>query len=427
MTLSCPLSTDELKATADCATMPPAKVALALKSSPTLRPAIVATQVDCRKRLQKKLPSWVENKEVFFPSALAAEQCSSESIARWRASLVNSRRHLDLSGGLGVDCYYISSKDKCPTVYVERNEELCKAATWNFSRLGADNIEVVCSTAEEYLAQCEPDSFDTIFIDPSRRSDTGRRVYGLSDCSPDVTILAPQMLSVAKRVFIKLSSMLDIDAVIKTLPKVDRVHIVGTDGECKDLLVCLNRDMTGDETVIGASIVTDTDHRDITFSRSLEREASCESPANFNFDIDIKSAVEKGLYLLDPHPVVTKAGCFSILAKDLNMHPVSRATHLFLFDSEREIPTSRITIGTNSTPGDFGRMMKVLDVVPFSRKTVAEITKTCKAASIVVKNYSLTADEFRKKYKIKESDETFIYIFTDSQSRPMMLLARRVN
>ena len=216
---------------------------LALKKAPVGTDVSLALrQIAARQLLQKKVPLWAENDDLLFPAHLSIEQCSSEASANYKAGLLQGQTFADLTGGLGVDTYFISQHFQ-QAEYVERQAELCDLARHNFEVLKAD-VKVWNETAEEYLSHCEPK--DCIFIDPARRDEHGRKTVSISDCTPDVAVLQDELLQKAKTVMIKLSPMLDISKALEELRHVKEVHVVAVANECKELDVIMEHGFEGE-------------------------------------------------------------------------------------------------------------------------------------------------------------------------------------
>ena len=135
-------------------------------------------QIEARRRLKNKLPEWyAARKELIMGGRIPAEQCSSEATARYKRALVLGDTLCDLTGGMGVDLYYMSRGLKS-AIYTEQQTHLCEAARHNFEILGADNIIVREGDGRELPL---PD-VDTIYLDPARRAGDGSRVYVVSGC-----------------------------------------------------------------------------------------------------------------------------------------------------------------------------------------------------------------------------------------------------
>ena len=243
---------------------------LALKKAPVGTDVSLALrQIAARQLLQKKVPQWTENEDLLFPTHLSLEQCSSEAAAKYKASLLEGQTLADLTGGLGVDTYFLSQHFQ-QTDYVERQDELCTLARHNFSVLNAD-IKIWNETAETYLKHCEP--HDCFFIDPARRDLHGRKTVSIADCTPDVTALQKVMLQKAEKVMVKLSPMLDISLALEELHHVKEVHVVAVANECKELDFILERDYSGEVQFVCVNLLTDQPA--LRFGIEEERTCSC--------------------------------------------------------------------------------------------------------------------------------------------------------
>src|ERR1035437_1410455 len=193
-------------------------------------------QINGKQKIKSKVPLFYHTEGILYPVQLSLEQSSSESTAKYKFTLCEGNTLVDLTGGFGVDCCFMSENFQEVT-YVERQAELCDLASHNFKALGRNHILVIHSETEKYLAEMEP--IDWIFIDPARRSSSGKKVVLLSDCEPDVSVLSSRLLEKARRVMIKLSPMLDISAAVRELPDTSEIQIISVDNECKEVLLIL--------------------------------------------------------------------------------------------------------------------------------------------------------------------------------------------
>ena len=236
-------------------------------------------QISAYQILTKKVPSWAECDELIFPRQLSLEQSSSELTARYKASLIKEFMgnqpftHIDLTGGMGIDCYFIAQHTK-NSHYVELNPELCQIAQHDFAHLNP-NISVHNTTAEEFLNQSTEyrlQSTDNsiaeeakntnsqlstfnfqlstlIYLDPARRGDHGQKLVSIADCQPNVIELLPQMFALTDKVVVKLSPMLDITRAINELPHIQHLYVISVNNECKELLLFINQQHTTEPTI----------------------------------------------------------------------------------------------------------------------------------------------------------------------------------
>ena len=354
---------------------------LALKKAPVGTDVSLALrQIAARQLLQKKVPKWADNEDLLFPAHLSIEQCSSEAAARYKAGLLEGQTFADLTGGLGIDTYYISQHFQ-QADYVERQSELCDLARHNFAVLDAD-VKVWNETAEDYLKHCE--SKDCIFIDPARRDEHGRKTVSIADCTPDVAALQDSLLQKAKRVMIKLSPMLDISKALEELRHVKEVHVVAVASECKELDVIMEQGYQGEPKFVCVNLMTQ--QPDLRFT--MEEERSCPS------------RIAEGVlnYLYEPNPAVMKAGCFRLLTERFNVFKLHKNSNLYT--SERLVP------------GFPGRIFEVEGYAPYNKKVKQTLLSDVEKASIAVRNFPLSVAELRKILKIGDGDETYLFATT---------------
>lgn len=376
----------------------PHGVALRLRKSDTVRPSFVAEQIGGWNRLTAKVPSWAGCEGLLFPFPVAIQQCSSEAVARWRSSLVSGGRHVDLTGGLGVDCFFMGGKAESVT-YVDADERAVAAALHNFSLLGVTNTTFICKTAEDFLTD-SGFHFDSIFIDPSRRSPSGGRVFRIADCAPDVEQWAARMLEVADVVLIKLSPLLDVSIILRQLPCVTDIYALGANGECKDLVVRLSQDRTGEARCHAVAVADDGTGQDFHFLKSEEDAAPQE--------------IADGIlsYIFEPSPQLMKMSPFKLIGSRYGVRPLSAATHVFTSDVD--------------VPDFSGRRFRVEAVFDSGKKGIAALRKSTGSASIAVRNYPIGAEALRSKLKMKEDDNTFVFGVTLGGGEQKLVLCHRL-
>ena len=357
---------------------------------------LALNQIEARQLLSKKVPSWASNNDLSFPKHLSIEQCSSELTAKYKASIVPyGDVFADLTGGLGIDSYFISEKFK-EAYYVENQKELCDLAEHNFSVLGR-KIKVINSDAETFLKQNQ--NFDLIFIDPSRRDAYNRKMVSLHDCSPDVVELSDVLLEKSKNILIKLSPMLDISMIINELKNISEIHIMAVRNECKDILVLLRQDYHGEITVIAT-------------------EAKRSGEISFKFtESDEKNAIPSFAttmkkYLYEPNAALMKAGAFKLVSQRFGIDKLHINSHLYTSDN---------------LISDFpGRVFEVIGFAPFTKKTKKELLKDVTAASVATRNFPLTSNELRKVLNLKESDENYIFGTTMAGEKKVVVVGKKI-
>ena len=367
---------------------------LALKKAPVGTDVSLALrQIAARQLLQKKVPQWAENEDLLFPVHLSIEQCSSEAAARYKAGLLNGQSFADLTGGLGVDTYYISQSFQ-QTDYVERQAELCDLARQNFEVLKAE-IKVWNETAEEYLEHCEPK--DCFFIDPARRDEHGRKTVSIADCTPDVSALQDLLLQKAEKVMIKLSPMLDINKALEVLHHVKEVHVVAVANECKELDFILERGFEGAPQFICVNLLTT--QPELRFMQ--EEELRCPGR--------LADGVMK--YLYEPNPAVMKAGCFKLLTERFGVFKLHKNSNLYT--SEQLV-------------SDFpGRIFDVDGWAPYNKKVKQNLLHDVEKASIAVRNFPFSVAELRKALKINDGDAVYLFATTLKGEQKVLIRTKK--
>ena len=336
----------------------------------------------------KKLPSWAAHEQLLYPQQLSMEQCSSEQTARYKQQLVqrlcgqtqNEGTLVDLTGGLGVDFSFMAQGFR-QAYYVEQQVELCALAKHNFPLLGLSSAQIICGDGTTFL-QSMADQAMVIFLDPARRDATGSKTYAIEDCTPDVALLSDELVNKAQWVVVKLSPMLDWHAAVAQLKHVCEVHIVGVGGECKELLLVMQQH--SDRQPLQLYAVNDGK----VFTCSAE-EAQQRTPLLQTSTFD---------YLFEPHASLMKAGCFGALSARYGVKGLATNTHLFA-----------AMMLVNDFPG---RQFRVLAVTPFSKKSLKSALHGIEKANLAVRNFPLSVVELRKRLKLKEGGEHYLFATT---------------
>lgn len=355
---------------------------------------------------------------------------------------------VDLTGGFGVDFSYIASRLGMKSMYVERQAHLCEAAKENFGRLGlknaivknGDGIEVLHSfaskkeaAASDSLGITEDQSqsllktnlgLKLIFIDPARRDDAGNKVVSLKDCTPDVTLLQEEMLSKADYVIIKLSPMLDWHRAVSELNCVKEVHIISVNNECKELLLVLSARNKGGN--VGSNSFPVQDNGSVLLSvedfghpgnlriYSINDSQSfvCDEMEMEESSVKIApSTFEEMQYLYEPNASLMKAGCFSILSKRYGAKMLSKNSHLFV---------SRDLIAAFP-----GRSFRIIAISSFNKKELKRHLSGITKANIATRNFPLPVAELRKRLKLKDGGETYIFATTLSDESHVLVITEK--
>ena len=356
---------------------------------------------------RRKLPKWAACDGVIFPPHLSMEQCSSEPTAQYKLNLAmewtervgHAFSMTDLTGGFGVDFSFTSCAFAAAT-YVERNEQLCHIVEHNLPLLGLNNATVVCADAVEYLSTVEPQTM--LFLDPARRDEHGAKTVMLADCTPDVVQLLPKLLEKSRFTMLKLSPMLDWHKAVDDLQgAVREVHIVSVGGECKELLLVLSKVVESELKVYCADLSTASD----TSSLFVYTPGSSAPVANS------KLKTQNSKFVHEPNASIMKAGCFDELAAAYGVSPVSRNSHLFLSDEPVEGFPGRSFVVERVTTMNKGEL----------RKALVGIEK----ANIATRNFPLTVAELRKRLKIKDGGDVYIFATTTAEGEHVLLISRK--
>ena len=365
-------------------------------------------QIRGRKMARAKLPLWANIDGIIYPPHISMEQCSSESTALYKAELAarllglpasSSSEEIgfvDLTGGFGVDFSYIASRLGMSSMYVERQAHLCEAAKENFGRLGLKNAIVKNEDGIEVLHSLK--ELKLIFIDPARRDDAGNKVVSLKDCTPDVTVLQEEMLLKADYVIIKLSPMLDWHRAISELSHVREVHIISVNNECKELLLVLSARNMGEKLRIYC--INDAQS---FVCEELDMESSSVKIA--------PSTLEEMQYLYEPNASLMKAGCFGVLSERYDARMLSKNSHLFV---------SREPIAAFP-----GRSFRIIAVSSFNKKELKRHLSGITKANIATRNFPLSVAELRKRLKLKDGGETYIFATTLSDDSHVLVITEK--
>ena len=407
-------------------------------------------QIRGRKMARVKLPRWASLEGIIYPPHISMEQCSSESTALYKAELAarllglpassfsEEIEFVDLTGGFGVDFSYIAARLGVKSMYVERQAHLCEAAKENFERLGLKNAIVKNGDGIEVLHSFLPKKDDAastddslgitydqplsllktklglklIFIDPARRDDAGNKVVSLKDCTPDVTVLQEEMLSKADYVIIKLSPMLDWHRAISELSHVREVHIISVNNECKELLLVLSARNMGDMEASSAD-------GEVKHAGNLRIYCVNDAQSFVCDELDMESSpvriappvLEEMQYLYEPNASLMKAGCFGVLSDRYDARMLSKNSHLFVSQAPIE-----------AFPG---RSFRIIAISSFNKKELKRHLSGITKANIATRNFPLSVAELRKRLKLKDGGETYIFATTLSDESHVLVITEK--
>ena len=415
-------------------------------------------QIRGRKMARTKLPRWASIGGIIYPPHISMEQCSSETTAMYKAELAARLLNIgdakasrfgndahskicefsteraddskfaqnegtcdlqgkiafvDLTGGFGVDFSYIAARLGSKAMYVERQMHLCEAAKENFGRLGLENAVVKNGDGVEVLHSFS--HLKLIFIDPARRDDAGNKVVSLQDCTPDVIQLQDEMLEKADFVIIKLSPMLDWHRAVSELKCVREVHIVSTGNECKELLLVLSSKQkhSSDSKEAALRVYCVNDKQVMSY---LGDDDAVVSIAKEDFlrkassDDEVENLMES--YLYEPNASLMKAGCFGVISSRYGVKMLAKNSHLFVSQEPvEEFP---------------GRSFRIKAISSFNKKELKRQLAGIAKANIATRNFPLSVAELRKRLKLKDGGETYIFATTLSDDSHVLLVCEKV-
>lgn len=352
---------------------------------------------------RRKIPSWTTIEGMVYPPRLSMEQCSSEQTAKYKAVLVQRLLGqnkggcmVDLTGGFGVDFSFLSPLFD-EAVYVEQQEHLCRIAQDNIIRLGLKQSDVVHDDSVAYLHRMK--HVDLIYLDPARRDVHGARTYDIHHCTPNVLEIKNELLQKAQWVVVKLSPMLDWHKAVHDLHSVTEVHVVSVGNECKELLLVMEGGKEREQNDASPPTV---------FCVNDEQVFICGM--DDSKDVSITDRVEKEMFLYEPNASIMKAGCFGACAAQYEVKAIAWNSHLFVSDSLIE-----------QFPG---RIFRITAVSTMNKRELKTILQDIKKANVAVRNFPLKADELRKRLKLADGGDIYLFGTTTEEDRHLVLVTK---
>jgi len=346
-------------------------------------------QIESLRKAKTKLPSWFAKQNIIFPPKRNLEQTSSEITAEYKSSLLKGNTLADITGGFGIDSLYFAKRFEKVT-HFELNEALSEMASYNFKQFGITNIRCL---AKDGLNAVLSNSYHTIYADPSRRHASKGKVFFLNDCEPNIPSHLDDILAHCDVFLLKTSPMLDISAGLKELKSVAEIHIVAVNNEVKELLWLLKKNHTAPPHIKTINITPDTC---ITF------DFDWQTLAEVNFSAP-------SAYLYEPNASIMKSGGMDHLAAAYSLHKIHEHTHLFTSNEFISFP---------------GRCFLIEEVVPYSKKNMRKISRFEKA-NISTRNFLLSVAELRKKWKIRDGGEEYLFFVTLNDNSKAVLVCKK--
>ncbi|TDQ79965.1 THUMP-like domain-containing protein [Sphingobacterium yanglingense] len=369
---------------------------IALKKSPfsSVSSSEIAAQIDGWQRAVKKLPTWAFSSLIYYPDKINLEQCSSEHTALIKQTLIKKgSKVVDVTGGFGVDSCYMAQEADI-VVHCELNERLSEIVKHNATVLGVPNIVCIATNGVDFVQAQADQSLDYILIDPSRRVNHAK-VFLLEDCEPNIIAAQDMFFRKSRYIICKLSPLLDISTALQKLKHVKLVYVISVDSDCKELLFIQDSTYTGETKIVAIRLFTDQ-IQTLTFTQEEEKQALIRTSQPLT-------------YLYDPDVSVTKAGAFKTVAKRFNLFKIHTHSHLYTSDSLEP-----------DFPGRAFLVKEVFELSAFKRRTSLD------KANVATKNFPMKVEEIKKKFKIKDGGNEYLFFTTDYLGNPIVIHGHKV-
>lgn len=367
---------------------------LALKKNPfeNIDYSQIINQIVSKEKARVKLPTWFQTKNIIFPPKISIEQTSSEITAQYKSTITSGNSLIDLSGGFGVDDYYFSKKI-AQVYHCEINTELSKIVKHNCNALQTENITCINSNSTDFL-QNSKETFDWIYVDPSRRNDIKGKVFMLKDCEPNIQELLPLYFSKSNNILIKTAPILDIQAGLSELQCVKKIHIVAINNEVKELLWELENNYQGSVNIKAINIEKGI---------KISHETILDELYNATYSNPKK-------YLYEPNSAVLKGGNFNSISQMYSCEKLHQHSHLFTSDNVIDFP---------------GRKFIIQKELLFQKKELKENIIGQKM-NISTRNFPIKVEEIKKKYKIKDGGLVYTFFTTNLQNQKIILICTKI-
>jgi len=360
------------------------------------------TQISGWQTARSKVPLWAATEGIVYPKHLSLEQCTSQYIAQYKATFIENLlgknfSMADITGGMGVDCFFIS-ENAAHTYYNEMSAELCANAKVNFKALDRSDIKITCSSTEDFISKLKSDSLDLIYLDPARRGDAGRKLISISDCQPDTVAMQDDLLRIAPNVMVKLSPMLDVSRALTELKHVSNVFIIGLEAECKEITLLMQRGFDAEPTISAV---------DINQDGKPEPAVSSAKSADTTLPLPIADPdwLQPGTYISEPSAPYMKSALFRTIAAQTGTSMLHPDTHLFWSKEKPE-----------SFPG---RTFQIEGIIPFDKKSLASLIKT--QANLSVRNFPESAPALQRRLKLRDGGLRYLIATTLSDNKRVIL------
>nr|WP_299484941.1 class I SAM-dependent methyltransferase [uncultured Allomuricauda sp.] len=351
-------------------------------------------QLESKKKCKEKLPTWFNTTGIYYPKKLNIEQTSSEQTAAYKSRLVNGKKLLDVTGGLGVDTYFFS-KEIATVFHCEIDTDLSEISAYNFEVLGRKNIHCLSENGIEYLKETDQ-KFDWVYVDPSRRSDSKGKVFLLEDCIPNLPEYLSMIFEKSTNVLIKTSPLLDITQGIKELDHIKEIHVVAVQNEVKELLFVLEYGFDGEIDI-----------------KTINLAKEQEETFDFRLQDELQLVISFGTpetYLYEPNAAILKSGGFKSVSRMFELNKLHKHSHLYTSAKLIDFP---------------GRRFEIVNTVPYSKKGLKALNIS--KANITTRNFPSTVAELRRKHKIKDGGDKYLFFTKDLNDKLIILEGKKIN
>ena len=388
--------------------------------------------IESRRKLKGKIQEWYDLPELIFPVKLSAEQCSSSATGRYKADLAQSIadtngvtrwKIADLTGGLGADSWFFSQKAEA-VLYNEMQNPLCEAAKHNFKVLGVDNISisnhtVIASgisektpdngmTPSDLLASFDP---DIVYLDPARRGEGGKKVFLIEECTPDILTLKDEIFSISRHILLKLSPMADITMVCRRLGNVCReVHVVAAGGECKELLIWMDREWNDEYEIIAAELHNDRSYHEFRFMPSEEAEAKGQILISGN------ALQADGSYLFEPGKALMKSGCFNLITKKYGIAKLGISTHYYIVGDKEKAEELK----------GLGKIFRIISISSLDKRSIKAAGRDYPRAEVSARNIPMDTEALKKKLGVTSGDDAHIFGLKSDSAGNLLIVTERI-
>lgn len=349
-------------------------------------------QLEAKKKCEKKLPTWFQTPNIYYPKKINIEQTSSEKTAAYKSQIAAGKSLLDLTGGFGVDSYFFSKKID-NLFYTEIDTTLAQIASYNFEVLGAKNIKVIAKDGISFLENTKK-RFDWIYIDPSRRNYLKGKVFRLSECEPNVVKQIDTLFARSNNILLKTSPLLDISKGIEELKNVHEIHVVAINNEVKELLWVLRKSNEASPIIKTVNLKNKAESFDFVLSTEKETDPTYAEPRR---------------YLYEPNAAILKSGAFKVIGERFFLKKLHEHSHLYTANELIEFP---------------GRRFKIENVLPYNKKALASLN--IKKANVTIRNFPKSVADIRKKHNIKEGGGIYLFFTKNTPKQLIVIVCSKV-